>query len=67
MWTRGVAGVVVCLVGAIWIAQGTGAWHGSAMSGHGHYAVLGAAAVVIGLGLIMWANQVRRRRPGRTP
>jgi hypothetical protein len=33
VWSRGIVGVVLCLVGAVWVAQGTGAMHGSSMSG----------------------------------
>ena len=29
MWTRGVIGVVLCLVGLVWIGQGTNALSGS--------------------------------------
>lgn len=62
MWARAIAGVVLCLVGAVWIAQGTDALHGSTMSGHGRYAVLGIAVVLIGLALLAWAWRIRKRR-----
>lgn len=62
VWSRGIPGIVLCLIGAVWIAQGAGAMHGSSMSGHGGYAVLGVVVVVIGLALLVWANQVRRGR-----
>lgn len=65
MWTRGIAGVVLCLIGAVWIAQGTNVVHGSGMSGHGRYAVLGIAVVLIGLALLAWAWRIRRRRVTR--
>ena len=66
MWTRGVAGVILCLVGAVWIAQGTNALTGSGMSGHGQYAVLGAVVFVIGVALVGWAARIRRNRPDQT-
>lgn len=66
MWIRGVIGVVLCLIGAVWIAQGTGALHGSGMSGHGQYAVLGVVVIAIGLVMLMWAKNVRRNRPTKT-
>ncbi|HVB00540.1 MAG TPA: hypothetical protein VNE42_04685 [Acidimicrobiales bacterium] len=66
MWVRGIIGVVLCLIGAVWIAQGTGALHGSGMSGHGQYAVLGVVVIAIGLVLLMWAKHVRRSRPTKT-
>ena len=57
---------MLCLAGAVWVAQGTDAMHGSAMSGHGGYAVLGVVVIVIGLLLLVWANRVRRSRLGQT-
>jgi hypothetical protein len=62
MWTRGVIGIVLCLVGVVWIGQGTNVIHGSGMSGRGGYAVLGGAVLVIGLALVGWAWRVRRSR-----
>jgi uncharacterized membrane protein HdeD (DUF308 family) len=63
MWSRGVAGFLFCVVGVIWIAQGTNVLHGSGMSGHGMWAVLGAVAVVVGVALLIWAWRIRRRTP----
>ena len=62
VWIRGIAGVVLCALGAVWIAQGSGAMHGSGMTGHSSFAVLGGAAVVVGLALLVWAARVRGRR-----
>jgi asparagine N-glycosylation enzyme membrane subunit Stt3 len=61
VWIRGIAGVVLCAVGAVWIAQGSGTMHGSGMSGHASFAVLGGAAVIVGLALLVWAAVIRRR------
>jgi protein-S-isoprenylcysteine O-methyltransferase Ste14 len=58
-----ILGVLLVLVGALFIGQGTNVIHGSSMSGHGGYAGLGAVLVVIGLGLLIWP---RRRRSDRT-
>ncbi|HVA99648.1 MAG TPA: hypothetical protein VNE42_00065 [Acidimicrobiales bacterium] len=66
MWIRGIVGVVLLLAGAVWIAQGTGAMHGSGMSGHGQYAVLGVVVIVIGLVLLVWTSHVRRSRARQT-
>ena len=62
MWVRGIAGIVLCALGAVWIAQGSGAMHGSAMSGHAPFALLGGVAVIAGLALLAWAARIRRRR-----
>jgi hypothetical protein len=61
VWIRGIAGVVLCAVGAVWIAQGSGTMHGSGMSGHASFALLGGAAVIVGLALLVWAAVIRRR------
>jgi len=65
MWARGIAGVVLCLVGAVWIAQGTDVLHGSFMSGSGQWTVIGAVLAVIGLGLLawVWRSHAGRQRP----
>jgi asparagine N-glycosylation enzyme membrane subunit Stt3 len=62
VWIRGITGVVLCAVGAVWIAQGSGAMHGGGMSGHSSFALLGGAAVIVGLALLVWAALIRRRR-----
>jgi hypothetical protein len=62
MWIRGIAGVIFCALGALWIAQGSGAMEGSGMSGHGSFALLGVVAVIVGLALLAWAALVWHRR-----
>jgi hypothetical protein len=62
VWIRGIAGIVLCALGALWIAQGSGAMHGSGMSGHAPFALLGGAAVIVGLALLVWAARIRSRR-----
>ena len=66
MVIRGVVGVVLCALGGVWIAQGTGAMGGSAMSGHGQYAVLGAIVVLVGVVFLAraWRAWARRRDVG---
>ena len=61
MWARGIIGLGLCVLGAVWIFQGAGVVHGSSMTGHSQYAVLGAVALVLGLGLLGWAARVKRR------
>lgn len=59
MWVRGIIGVLLCVVGVVWILQGINVLHGSGMSGHGLYAVLGAVVFVIGGALLTWAWRIR--------
>jgi hypothetical protein len=54
-----VPGLLALLVGAVFTGQGIDVIHGSSMSGHGVYAVLGVVLMVIGVGLLASA----RRRP----
>ena len=63
MWARIVSGFLICLVGVVWITQGTNVLHGSGMSGHGVWAVLGAVLVLIGVALFAWAWRIRNRTP----
>lgn len=66
MWWRGVTGAVALAVGALWIGQGVGTVHGSFMTGHQEYTVLGAAVTLAGLAMLGWGFLVGRRR-GRGP
>lgn len=65
MWARGIArgiiGLVLVLVGAVWLLQGVNVLHGYGMSGHGQYALLGAVTIAIGAALVAWAARARRR------
>jgi hypothetical protein len=63
MWPRVIGGVVLALVGILWIAQGLGAAKGSAMTGHPVYAVLGLVVLVLGVWLIRAGLQRRPSSP----
>ncbi len=65
MWAKAVIGIVLGVVGAVWVAQGTGAMHGSVMTGHGQYTALGTVVIIIGLGLVLWAYRDRRSRKSK--
>jgi hypothetical protein len=45
-------GVVLCLVGALWVGQGVGWVGGSFMSGQAVWAVIGAIAILFGATLL---------------
>jgi Na+/melibiose symporter-like transporter len=62
MWVRGIIGLLLCAVGALWIGQGVGSVHGSPMTGHSQYAVLGVVVAVVGLFLLLSAYRTYRRR-----
>lgn len=52
MWARRIVGAILVLVGAVWIGQGVNVLHGSGMSGHGVWAVIGAVVLVIGVAVL---------------
>ena len=62
MRVRAVIGVLLCLAGVIWIAQGTNVLHGSGMSGHGEWTVIGAIVLVAGVVVLLLARRMRGRR-----
>ena len=59
MIVRRVLGVLLVVVGVVWIGQGLGAIHGSTMTGSTFWAVAGAVCVIVGIGILGWP----RRRP----
>ncbi len=61
MWLRGVIGIVLGLVGLVWIGQGTNVLKGSnLMSGHGQYTVYGVILLAVGAALVWWAARIRK-------
>jgi len=62
MWLRAILGLILCLVGGTWIAQGAGALHGSFMTGHAVWAVIGAFVLFFGGTLLLGAARSRARR-----
>ncbi len=52
-----IVGVLLVLVGGVWFLQGVNVLPGSFMTGNPQWAVNGGIAIVIGLGLLFWANR----------
>jgi hypothetical protein len=59
MRVRVVAGVVLCVVGAVWFGQGVGWIGGSFMTGEAVWTVIGAVAILFGLALFRGARRLR--------
>jgi hypothetical protein len=57
---RGIVGVVLVVIGGVWIAQGTGALGGSFMTGQGLWTVIGLVAVLFGIALLVGVARARR-------
>ncbi|HVC39445.1 MAG TPA: hypothetical protein VNH20_05650 [Candidatus Dormibacteraeota bacterium] len=62
MWARGIAGVLLCLVGIVWIGQGANLIGGSFMTGQGLWLGIGCVCLVAGLALLVWAGRIRGAR-----
>ncbi len=52
-----IVGVLLILMGAVWFLQGVNVLPGSVMTGQVQWAIYGALAIVIGIGLIVLANR----------
>lgn len=52
-----ILGVILTLVGVVWILQGFNILLGSMMSGHILYAILGVVLAVIGIALFVYGNR----------
>ncbi len=59
MRTRMVIGVLLCLIGAVWVGQGLDVLGGSGMSGHAIWAVIGGVAFLFGVTLLLGARRGR--------
>ena len=60
MWIRAVIGVVLVVVGGVWIGQGAGWIHGSFMTGEALWLVIGIVVALAGLWLLIGARRARR-------
>ncbi|MFZ0168693.1 MAG: hypothetical protein WAL64_04610 [Candidatus Dormiibacterota bacterium] len=63
IWARFVVGVVLCLVGIVWIGQGANLIGGSFMTGKGLWLGIGCVCLVVGVALLGWAWRSRRTSP----
>jgi hypothetical protein len=61
MLTRRIIGIVLAVVGAVWIAQGSGALHGSFMTGEGIWTVIGVITALFGIALLTGVARDRKR------
>lgn len=59
-WVLIIVGVVLVLVGLVWLLQGTNVLAGSVMSGHLRWIVIGAGLDVIGAVIIVLGARMRR-------
>ncbi|OJF90362.1 hypothetical protein [Pararhizobium antarcticum] len=58
---KNIAGIVVILIGVVWMLQGANIIAGMAMSDNGEWLVLGAFLLVFGIGLLYENNRPTTR------
>ncbi len=56
-----VAGALLAVIGGVWFLQGINVLPGSFMTGDRRWAIYGAAAVLVGLAVVVYAVRSRRR------
>lgn len=61
-WLGNILGVLLSLMGLVWILQGTNILKTGFMAGHLQYALYGLVALAVGIALIAIANR-RRSKP----
>ena len=61
MWMRRTLGIVLLAIGGVWIAQGSGALHGSFMTGEALWTVIGVIVALFGIALLIGAARDSKR------
>ncbi len=59
-WLLYIIGVLLALIGLVWILQGVNVLAGSMMSGHILYSILGLVVAALGVVALWFANRRRR-------
>lgn len=55
-----IVGVLLVLVGSVWVLQGINVLRGSSMSGQMPWAVRGGILLIVGIAGLLWANRRRK-------
>ena len=63
--TLDIVGALLVLAGGVWFLQGINVLPGSVMSGQTQWVIYGGVAVVIGIGLLVFANRGKASRLGK--
>ncbi len=61
-WALVVLAVLLIVMGFVWFLQGINVLPGSVMTGQSEWAVRGGIAMLVGLGLLVFARRGRRAR-----
>jgi hypothetical protein len=61
MLARRIIGIILVVIGGVWIAQGSGALQGSFMTGEALWTVIGVIAALLGIALLVGAARDGKR------
>lgn len=61
MFVRRIIGILLVVMGAVWIAQGSGALHGSFMTGEALWTVIGVIVGLFGIALLIGTRRDAKR------
>lgn len=59
-WVGDVLGVLLAIIGLVWILQGTSVLKQGFMAGHIQYAIYGLVALAIGIAVLVLSNRPRK-------
>jgi integral membrane sensor domain MASE1 len=62
-WALSALGVALALAGGVFTLQGIGILPGSFMSNNPQWIINGGITMLIGIGLIVWANWPKKKQP----
>ena len=65
-WVRLIGGIVLVLLGLVWIGQGLNVLPGSFMSGQAMWAIIGLLVAAVGAWLVWSATRTRGSSTSRT-
>lgn len=62
-WVLYIVGILLILLGGGWFLQGINVLPGSFMTGQTQWAIIGAVVVLVGIGLLVFANRRGKSTP----
>jgi uncharacterized integral membrane protein len=62
-WILSIVGILLALLGGLWILQGTDVIRSGFMAGQMQYTILGIVVAIVGVGLLVLANRRQKGTP----
>ncbi len=64
-WISRIVGLVLAALGALWFLQGVNIVRAGFMAGHLQYALLGIAAIAVGVSLVLFSYRRQKSAPSQ--